>query len=266
MIRVEVDTENPTPAKLLECGRRFRGNRPGCVQIPTATLRIENDVVAHRLALINPCSPLNSAVSERDRSGELKVPAEHVDQRSGNFELQPTLRIDTNSLVTARLSSLSVGGQKHARGVPPIPPLRFVHPCRGQVGAVAPQPVSAYRDRRTALREFFFGGGESLLQDRQSAGLDEPLRRGGISTFSFSSSGVTGVVCDLPRTQGASLLEDIDRGVQIGDVSRQAAQSQLVLVFHRACDRTRPPRRRHRCQRLLTCRSPLLMSVVVYST
>ncbi|MDA0251688.1 MAG: hypothetical protein O3A42_12230 [Actinobacteria bacterium] len=241
MIGVEVDTENPPAAELLKSEGRFRGDRPGRIQIPAAALRIENDVVAHRLALLDPRSPLRPTVSEPDPSGELKVPAELTDQRGGNFELQPTLHIDTNGLVTASLSSLAVSGQEHARSVPPIPPLLLVHLRRGQVGAVAPQPFSTHRDRRATRGEFLLCDDESLLQDRQPAGLGEPLRRRGVSAFTFTATGVSGIVSEFTRAQGATLLKDIDRRMEIGDASRQAAHSQLVLVFHRACDRARPP-------------------------
>jgi hypothetical protein len=266
MIRVEVDTENPPAAKLLKCERRFRGDRPGRVQIPAAALRIENDVVAHRLALLDPRSPLSATVSERDRGGELEVPSELVDQGGGNFELQTPLRIDTNGLVTASFSSLTISGHKHPGGAPPIAPLLLVHPRRVQVGAVAPQPFSTHCDRRTTLSEFFLGDDESLLQDRHPAGLGEPLGRRGISASAFPATGVSGIVSEFTRPQRAALLEDIDRRVQIGDVSRQAAHPQLILVFHCPGDRTRPPRRRHRRQRLLARRTPLLMPITVYPT
>ena len=96
---------------------------------------------------------------------------------------------------------------------------------------MAPQPFSTHRDRRATRGEFLLCDDESLLADRQPAGLGEPLRRRGVSAFTFPATGVSGIVSEFTRAQGATLLKDIDRRMEIGDASRQAAHSQLVLVF-----------------------------------
>ncbi len=64
MVGVEIHPEHPASTQLLEGRRGFGCGLPGRVQIPAAPLRIEADVIAHRLPRRDPVRPLLAAVGE----------------------------------------------------------------------------------------------------------------------------------------------------------------------------------------------------------
>jgi hypothetical protein len=60
----------------------------------------------------------------------------------------------------------------------------------------------------------------------------------------------------LAGAQCAPLRQNPHRGTQISDLGGQATHPQLVLILDRAGDRTGPPRRGHRGDRLFALGAP----------
>jgi hypothetical protein len=194
-------------------------------------------------------------MAEPYRGVDHQMRAEFGGERDRGPDAQPTSLIDADRLVTTGLARLAVGSQKQPCRVPAVPPLLFGHAGGLEVGAVAPQPFPAHRDRRAARRQRVLGISEPPAQHGQAPGLGEPLGRAAIAPPPPAPPHV-GWVGELTGPQCAPLLNNLDRRPQIGRMRGHAPHAQLVLVFHGAGDRPRPPRRRHRRQRLLALRTP----------
>ena len=187
--------------------------------------------------------------------------AEPIGQRGRHFDPQRPWR-RPGSFVTAGLSGFTVGGQKHPCRVPPLPPLRLGHLGGGEILAGAPQTFTAHRDRRAPRRQRRLSVGQPMPQGGQPSGFGEPLR--GIRIAAHRAPGppsrtparIRGRNGYFAGTQRAPRLQYRDRGPQISDLGAKPAQAELVLILHRAGDRTGPPRRRHRRHRLLTLGPP----------
>ncbi|PJD99821.1 MAG: hypothetical protein CK428_32965 [Mycobacterium sp.] len=79
VIGVEIHPQHGAGAQILdEPGARLRGEGPGGVQIPAATLGVEADVVAHRAAAGHPRRPLITTVCESDGGGDVQVGTEPI--------------------------------------------------------------------------------------------------------------------------------------------------------------------------------------------
>ena len=76
MVGIQIDPENPPGAQLTLAPAPAPSEGPGGVQIPTAPIRIEANVVAHRPPPGDPFGPLGAAVSKSHRRSDHEVGAE----------------------------------------------------------------------------------------------------------------------------------------------------------------------------------------------
>jgi hypothetical protein len=127
MISIEIHTEHWSGPQFVESGHRFGGGFPGCVQIPAAPLGVVADVVAHRLSRRHSIGPFLTAVDESHRRGDHQVGAQFGGEGSGDLDAQLSVLVDADGFVPADLARLTVGGEKHSRGVPLLVPLLFGH-------------------------------------------------------------------------------------------------------------------------------------------
>ncbi len=197
-----------------------------------------------------------AAVSKPNRTVDHHMRTEPRYQRHRGLDAQPAVAVHTDGLVTTGLARLAIRGQKQPCRVPARSPLLLGRVGLVKVIPVAPQPFPAHGDRRMPGRQRALRGVEPIPQRGQAPGLGESLARVAIPATPPRSPAAPDLVVDrfeFGRAQRAACLKHLNRAAQIGHLSGKPAHPQLVLVFHRAGDSARPPRRRLFRQHPLTC-------------
>jgi hypothetical protein len=120
-------------------------------------------------------------------------------------------------------------------------------------------------------RQRLLRAGKPFPQRGQAPRLGEPLGCAAIPPPAASTSSRTVFVVGrfgfaLAGAQRTPRRQRLHRGAQIGQVAGQATHPQLVLVLHGTGDRARPPRRRHRADRLLALGTPHRPAVTIQHT
>jgi len=138
---IQIDSERPVLAQLLQ--RRHLPGRepPGRIGVPAAPGRVQQQVVADRArgCLRRPLAgPVGERHGARQPVGRRSARGVgQVRQRGRQADLQPLLvRVDADGFIPPHLAGLAVGGEEPPLGPPPGAPLGLGHPGHAAVLAV----------------------------------------------------------------------------------------------------------------------------------
>ena len=158
--------------------RLDNGPCPRRCQVPAAPLHVQVDAVGHGPVAFDPVAPLGSPVLELHAGGE-DVPAVlavgQVGERGGQLDADLAVRRDADGLVAEAFARLAVGGEEPPFGFPPLAPLLGGELGGFEVVTVVDQAPAAAHDVHDTGLTLGAGHVQAVFQDRQTAGLVEPL-------------------------------------------------------------------------------------------